>query len=286
LYYKYTTFETAKIILNSGKLRWSSPLIFNDVSEFKKMPIFKPSLEETKHEFISLLADHVFEIHKLDLSKLAQTFLIIINLANILKKKGDSKEKIISFISKILTEDIKIEDYMNDLFNNNKLATARVLCVTKDCLNDAMWAHYASNHSGCVLEFRHLPEYDTSWSEAREVKYINGERTIGSCLDFLLYGDTPELRKKTVDLICYTKNENWSYEKEWRLMTWRTEEKQDYGDYKFYPQELVSVTFGINITEENRSEITTIIQERYVHCALYKVFIKNGELQLKDIKQE
>ena len=283
MYYKYTTIDTAKIILNSRRLRWSSPLVFNDVSEFKKMPIFKPSLKETKHEFISLLVDYVFEIHKLDLSKLAQTSLIIINLANILKEKGDSKEKIIAFISKIPTEDIKIEDYMNDLFNNNKLATARILCLTKDCLNDVMWAHYASNHSGCALEFIHLPEYNTSWSEAREVKYINGKRIVGSALDFLLYGDTPELRKKTVDLICYTKNENWSYEKEWRFMTWRTEEKQDYGDYKFYPQELVSITFGVNISNDEQINIAKIIREKYPHCIQYKVFIENGELNREKI---
>lgn len=284
MFYKYTTFETAEIILNSGKLRWSSPLIFNDISEFKKMPIFKPSLKEAKFEFISLLVDHVFDINKLNVSKLAKTSLIIINLVSLLKNRGDSKENIIKFMSEIPTEDIKNEDYMNDLFNNNKLATARVLCITKDCLNDAMWAHYASSHSGCVLEFKHLPEYDTPWSQAKEIKYLNGERTVGSGLDFLLYGDTPELRKKTVDLICYTKNENWLYEKEWRLLTWRTEEQENYGDYKFYPQELVSVTFGTNITEVNQSEITAIIQEKYNHCAMHKVFIQNGELKRKKIK--
>ncbi len=278
MFYKYTTFETAKIILNSGKLRCSSPLIFNDISEFKKMPIFKPSLEEAKSEFISLLVNHVFEINKLDVSKLAQTSLIIINLVSMLKSRGDSKEKIIALMSNTLIENMKIEDYMNDLFNNNKLATARVLCTTKDCLNDAMWAHYASNHSGCVLEFKHLPEYDTPWSQAKEIKYINGERIVGSGLDFLLYGDTPELRKKTVDLICYTKNENWLYEKEWRLVTWRAEEKQDYGDYKFYPQELVSITFGANISKDKQMNMTKIVQDKYPHCAQYKILIDNGEL--------
>lgn len=283
MFYKYTTLDTVEIILNTEKLRWSSPLIFNDVSEFKNMPIFEPSIEEAKPQFIKLLVEHVFEINKLDASKLSQVSLIIINLISMLKNRGDSKEQITIFMSEIPTKDIKIADYMNDLFSNNKLASARVLCVTKDCLNDAMWAHYASNHSGCVLEFIHLPEYDTSWSEAKEVKYINGKRIAGSALDFLLYGDTPELRKKTVDLICYTKNENWLYEKEWRLLTWRAEEKQDYGDYKFYPEELVSITFGVNISNDKQINITKIIREKYPHCVQYKALIENGELNREKI---
>ena len=79
MFYKYTTVETAEIILNSGKLRWSSPVVFNGISEFKKMPIFKPSLDEDKPKYIKLLVEHVFEINRLDILKLSQPSLILIN---------------------------------------------------------------------------------------------------------------------------------------------------------------------------------------------------------------
>jgi len=40
----------------------------------------------------------------------------------------------------------------------------------------------------------------------------------------LLYGDTQELRQKTIEAIFYTKQINWAYENEWRVITWRHNE--------------------------------------------------------------
>jgi hypothetical protein len=49
--FKYTTFDTAILILRTGRLRWSSPLLFNDLSELRGMPRFEPSLDESLSKF-------------------------------------------------------------------------------------------------------------------------------------------------------------------------------------------------------------------------------------------
>lgn len=40
----------------------------------------------------------------------------------------------------------------------------------------------------------------------------------------LLYGDSPDLPARTMSAVCFSKKLNWSYEQEWRALTWRREE--------------------------------------------------------------
>ena len=60
VFYKYTTAETAKIILNTGKLRWKSPCQFNDVQELQRMPLFLPTFEEAR----PLYSEKLYELAK------------------------------------------------------------------------------------------------------------------------------------------------------------------------------------------------------------------------------
>jgi hypothetical protein len=40
--YKYMTADTAKIVLETKKLRWQSPDQFNDIHELQRMPVLSP----------------------------------------------------------------------------------------------------------------------------------------------------------------------------------------------------------------------------------------------------
>jgi hypothetical protein len=35
-----------------------------------------------------------------------------------------------------------------------------------------MWAHYAENHSGAVIEFSYIEKYDSAWGAAKPVRYL------------------------------------------------------------------------------------------------------------------
>jgi len=62
---KYTTFDTAILILPMGRLRWSSLLLFNDLSEFQRMPRFETSLDESLSKFPHIKNQGQFENPKL-----------------------------------------------------------------------------------------------------------------------------------------------------------------------------------------------------------------------------
>jgi len=144
--------------------------------------------------------------------------------------------------------------------------TARVLCVTTDPDNSELWDRYAASHSGAVLGFRHIPAVSTPLLAARQITYSALEPIVGSGLEFLLYGSTPELRRRTFEAIFMTKKASWSNQQEWRALTWRPNDDSLFGDYSFYPDELASVTCGRNASSDFRAAMQDIIHARFTNC--------------------
>lgn len=73
-----------------------------------------------------------------------------------------------------------------------------VFCMSESATSAPMWAHYASNGEGIVLEFSVNTDFFRTYSLAK-VSYSNRRPTVKSP------------RKALV-----TKNREWAYEKEWR----------------------------------------------------------------------
>lgn len=63
--YKYTTPSTALKVLENSKLRWSSPLLFNDLAELKRMPRFHPTVEKSLKDFPEAIARLVYDNKKI-----------------------------------------------------------------------------------------------------------------------------------------------------------------------------------------------------------------------------
>ena len=281
IFYKYTSANTTKIILETGKLRWSSPLLFNDLNEFKRMPEFFPSVEEDWEKFIRTLIDIDCEPEKHDLSKFSDRILFILSTISLLKNITQSKEEIYQDLSiSIPIRQDEITGSLRSIVNQLDLETARVLCLTTEFDNEVMWAHYAESHTGCVLGFRKTSNLENPLQEAREINYTKQPASIGTGLGFLLYGNNYELRKKTTNAIFFSKSSGWAYENEWRVLTWRPNEKGcKFGDYVFYPEELESVTFGSRISSYFKSEITRIISNKYPNCYCCEITPINGTLK-------
>lgn len=170
------------------------------------------------------------------------------------------------------------EKYLRENIETDTLDVYRILCLTKEYDNAAMWSHYSDNHFGCVLAFKPVVELDSPFLEAKQVDYIQGDRIIGSGLDIILNNNMEEIIKKTVQSICFTKTSSWSYEKEWRIMTKRPNSTQNYDDFIFYPEELESITFGVKTTQEDKDEIREIIRSKYPDTIIYQMKNENGLL--------
>lgn len=284
-FYKYTSPSTALIILENSRLRWSSPLLFNDPAEFQRMPRFEPTIAKASIEFPSTLIDIAKGKIKFDKSKLSPSANLVLQCVKILLAQKTPEIKIASALaSRNEDPDAHVISGLKGFFGESFLSTARVMCLTTNHSNDAMWANYAGGHKGCVLGFKHIPRLSTPFLEAKKVMYSEIPPVVGNGMDFLLYGDTKPLRAATINAVCYTKKIDWAYEQEWRAITWRPEEDSQFADYSFYPDELESVTIGSKASLDTELAVKNILREAYPNCNLYKLVINNGETSRALIK--
>jgi len=239
--YKYVTASTARAILAAGRLRWSSPLLFNDVAEFQRMPRFDPPLTDGIRIATDNLIDAAFDAFTLEEERLTPSSMLLLWLFRALRAKGKTREAIKSeAVGAEPNVDAMFTDRVRAVFERFDLTAARVLCLTANSLNEVMWAHYADSHRGCVLGFTHLVELDAPLLEAQPVTYADVVPSVGSAVEYMLYDEIDGMRRRTLDAVCFTKKSLWSYEQEWRALTWRSfEAPAQFGDYRFYPTELV-----------------------------------------------
>ena len=59
-----------------------------------------------------------------------------------------------------------------------KVPRMRMLCVTEEHDNLLMWAHYANNHTGAVLELRVMPEEDNAAKVRRRTAIVAAGRKL------------------------------------------------------------------------------------------------------------
>lgn len=152
------------------------------------------------------------------------------------------------------------------------LKTYRIFCVSEDRDNLLMWAHYADNHAGVVLEFRCVPEVDSPFCVAIPVTYQHEKPTLGSFdevfRDLVGFEDVDFVRKNE-DMI-YVKSDHWAYEKEWRYPLPTHNPSELFDLRAFHPLELSSVVLGCRMTEENKAKVVRIVNDRYPHCGVYQ----------------
>jgi len=279
VFYKYMSARTARIVLGSSSLRWSSPLVFNDLSEFQRMPRFNPTIAEGLREFPQLLLDVVAGTVEIDEESLAPSTQLLLSILRLRPICPNTIEDMSTALSQeeIANADNKVEQALRDFTLGLNLETVRILCVTVAPDNEAMWANYAEDNSGCVLGFRHIPTLDTPLLAAKKVDYSEDAPVVGSGLDLLLYGGTKALSSKSVQAICFTKKAPWAYEQEWRAMTYRaSSQNSTYSDFRFYSDELESITFGPRIDETIFEDLKALAREKYSSCVMHMFEVKAG----------
>jgi len=242
------------------------------------MPIFFPTIQKSWSQLLYLICDSIFEDIPLEKSLITLQSQNMLMMISLLKEQGYSKEKIIKLFEKSEITTEYIQNSIKKVIEEMNINTYRILCLTTEYDNEHMWVNYSDNHSGCVLAFQHIKEKDTPLLVAKQVNYIDGERIVASGMDLILHGDTPQLRTKTLDSICFTKNIKWANEKEWRAITREQNSQNKYKDYKFYSEELESVTFGVNIKDKNKMAIIDLIKSQYPTASMYQM-IFNEKLQ-------
>lgn len=277
IFYKYTSPATTLAVLSTRTLRWSSPKLFNDPLELQRFARFVPGAVESIHIYMETLIRAAAGEVALDESRLTAHSVQLLQMFRRMTAAGVSAQQIISKLSKAPSDgDAWIEEGMRKFLDHDN---ARILCLSETPTNNAMWGNYAANATGCVLGLRSVD--DSAWLEAKQVRYLDELPPLGSGLDYHLYGQTPEMLKASVEAACYTKLEDWKYEREWRIVTWaRPHEVESgalYKDYAFGADELESVTFGARIESKVEVHVRSLVRTFYPDCRLYRIAVERGE---------
>jgi len=160
-FYKYMTASVAKIVLATRRLRWSSPILFNDPFDITQ----ELRLNFDEHGLSAALTDRVaWLIEHGDSSTPVKhpVYGLMIRLA--MRASLDNRRAIANELRRSMRATPGQAAALKELKDTWRamVPTFRVLCLSE--VNDvtSMWNHYADKYQGVVLEFFAVKEVDSS----------------------------------------------------------------------------------------------------------------------------
>lgn len=298
-YFKYTTFDTTKLIIENRTIRWSSPLKFNDIEECQFVPYSKESFEKANREYFDIITK-IAKGEKVDIDyeklKPISHMLIQMIRLSIEQNTFDTSHIVDDVLNVVNNPEADYRDYIN----KGLIRVFRILCVTAKFDNKLMWAHYGDEHFGCVIELSNLYIHKPRGLKEGRVDYHENLYPRTNSLDVLLYGETPEIRDIMIKDVIFSKRSIWNYEEEYRLMysenfgnisfkhNFQTNEKsiiasnqtdQLFTDVPINKDFIKSITFGVRVTDEKILEMKTHLESNDVNCTLYKMILNGSNLE-------
>jgi DUF2971 family protein len=275
-FYKYVSARTAKTILTTRKLRWSSPLLFNDPFDVTQELRLNFDVAQLSAALVEEMADLIVAggpigdtarpdlkdlLTSLDGASPAQRQQLVDRF-----RKNPPRTTVgqVAAVAELKRRWSAI------------VPTLRLLCLSEANDVTAMWHHYADAYQGAVLQFEAIDELDSVWLVARPVVYqaappsIADARTWARCM----------LRKDDrtyQDLFTeyqYTKTPDWAYEREWRIASFKQpEESGEFSYWGFDPRELVGVYLGSRCSEQDQADILAALTDGLEHVSVFRARI-------------
>ena len=190
-YYKYVSFETAKIILSDLTIRFSKPCCFNDIYDCEA-PYKVTNFSE--NDFLALYDNVLSSCDDVVKSKLKIGYNKMRN--------GEYSDEEMRHVAKIII----------DKCRNNINETQRVLCLSKNKYSILMWSHYAQNHTGVVIGFDKNYKFIKNTCE---IQYSENPQNIEGRILKDLCTNNDKVKNEYVALFL-TKYIDWQYENEVR----------------------------------------------------------------------
>ena len=272
-FYKYTSAETAKIIVCNRTLRWSSPILFNDpfdITQQLRLQFDTDSLKKAVTDrFAALIETGAPEDTKNPAIKALLMLVgsarsgVRLEMAEELRRDGSepptagqssSFEALGEMWSKIVP-------------------TFRVLCLSEQYDTTSMWLHYCDSYRGVVLRFSAIDELDSPFLVARPVQYQDEAPKIASVEEWAkcITGESEHEHTVLFEEYLFVKTSDWTYEREWRIFDMaRPGETDHYADYPFHPKELTGIYFGPICREQDREAIRAALTGDLEHVTCWQ----------------
>lgn len=259
-FYKYVTAETAALIVRNRRLRWSSPILFNDPFDVPR---------ELEHGFTpSQLRDEIVRTFDQFVSGVETPPGVLGALVQALRAEPRAEVRLAMMASLRHTLEAN-EILQTKLFDEYKinwremLPTLRILCLSEVCDSAVMWAHYADQQKGAVLRFECLDALDSATLLAEPVRYDKNPPKlppVGFWVRAMFDLEKIDWEEFFSEYY-YLKSPEWRYEREWRVVTYaRPHEPGLFLDVPFRTAELSAVMVGASATgafvDEMQHELT------------------------------
>lgn len=242
--YKYLDPAGAKALLSNLTFKFSPPNQLNDPFEFMPGGYTGDTLKERLRRQKDLLYTEKYRVHwnnKTGMHISGGDWKDFVN--------GFSDEQIGS-LANCVFDALQERDWKP--FVDKISESFGLSCFSAKENNILMWSHYADSHRGIVIGFN-LNEYSP---DLHEVKYLNDRIKIplsSTCND-------DEEKRKIMISVMTSKSKDWEYEKEWRLISKLPALNNNLYLIPFNSTIILSVFLGLNISEEDRKDITDLLK--------------------------
>jgi len=264
--------------LENGGLWFSSPKMFNDLSDCRLNMIVEPDRRILSNDFLNSINLDDFDT-PLD-NDIAKILLDII--------KNNTNENMKLFINGDINGKIFRNEHNQIKVRDHITETTGVCCFFSSApLNSLMWAHYGDNHKGFCIEY----EVDTDNIACREmlfeVNYVSSLPEISP--EELLFSP-----HSTITRVLASKPTEWSYEMEYRLVLYNGLSGSEKGKGKFVdlPNWIkpTNIICGVRQKLDNgnyKNDINYQMEtlSTRLKASRSRVFEKNGTLDLQNISK-
>ena len=174
-------------------------------------------------------------------------------------------------VQRLINEmDSKLAEKMKNLF--------LVGCLCTSYKNRLMWSHYADSHKGFCIEYDFSKPEDEVLSKLPLPVFYSENRPLvpwKAAIDNSVENMEEAYAEIMMGLL--TKDKEWEYENEWRILIGATE------DSEFKMPRVSCIYLGASIEKENRDKVIAIAKERNIPVKQMKVDRGAYDLHAEDV---
>jgi hypothetical protein len=277
-FYKYTTARAAKTILVNKTVRCSSPLLFNDPFDVQR----KLALGCDERELGAAVAKEVSRLVETGAPpETTRNPKLKLILQRALQLSPEYRRELAAGLLHTPWHDLHDLPSFQDLQRawDSMIPRMRILSLTEINDNTAMWSHYADKYRGIVLKLECLDQYDGFLLLAEPVRYSDVIPTMGDLQYWTksITGNVPFDYNALFKQLELTKTTNWSYEREWRVVSFEKDSNDMYSDYKVHPRTFTAVYLGTDVSDQDRHDFLNLSIHELSDMEVFQMRLDRGQ---------
>jgi hypothetical protein len=274
-FYKFCTAKVAKLNLSTRRLRFSSPLRFNDPFDC----YFPPGFSNLRRSVAGFEKRH----HAILTGKeiLPADSSAAFNMAPLIGLMGTVPPEVIE--RSRITHKANLLAVANQFNRESQIdwegmvRRFRLLSLCAEGKNPLLWSHYADSHRGVAFEFDACDTCFTdkiSFATSMPVTYRKRVPRAYSQKDFiedaLRLNSLPDAARALLPLVM-TKSLEWSYEQEWRIVRMAAEDGRTlFTELAFSPRSLSRIFLGCRVSIRDQRAIERLVTGEFAHVEIHQ----------------